>query len=214
MDDKIIFHEDFNCFFPAYDHKPKKCLEFVQRGLPHMMAACSIAKGHDVCVQAGGHAGFWADKLSREFSTVYSFEPEPILFECMRRNLDRWNTKNVVFSDKALGAELATVHLRPHCSAGSWRITEPTEKTIPVDQVTIDSLNLPSCDAIFLDIEHYEIQAMIGALATIEKFKPVLHVEVLGGEEDRMKEFMASIDYKHYGNYGLDRVYVPEVSNG
>jgi hypothetical protein len=51
-----------------------------------------------------------------------------------------------------------------------------TESIIPM--LTIDSLNLPDCSFIQLDVEYYELNVLRGALETIEKYKPVISCEL------------------------------------
>lgn len=205
MDDKISYREDFGCWWPLYDHKPEKCFKIVQAFLSDMDFALSLVKDKSVCVQAGGHAGFWPNKLSGHFKTVYTFEPEKMLFECMRRNFG--HVQNIIMSDKALGATQDIVHLMAHCSAGSWMV-DPFGRH-PVEQITIDSLNLPACGAIFLDIELYETEALKGARATIKKFKPILHLEVGASRLESMSEFMKEFDYRLIKDLGRDAVYGP-----
>lgn len=205
MDEKISYREDFCCWWPLYDHKPEKCFKIVQTFLSDMDFALSLVKDKSVCVQAGGHAGFWPKKLSQHFDLVFTFEPEKMLFECMRRNFG--HVSNIVMSDKALGAMEDTVRLKSHCSAGSWTI-DPSGQ-YEVEQITIDSLNLPACDAIFLDIEQYEPEALKGARATIKKFKPILHLEVGASRLESMSEFMSEFNYRLIKDLGRDAVYGP-----
>lgn len=200
--DGIEWHEDYGVWFPSYDHKPKKCLARVRSGLRHSDHAIKIARAARACIQAGGHAGLWPQRLAGFFSTVYTFEPEKALFECMKRNVVQ---QNVIMSDKALGPYAGRARFKAHCSAGSWRIDDAGKHE--VDMITIDSLNLPACDAIFLDIEGFEIRALSGGYETIMKYQPVLHVEVLGGKREATDAFMRTIDYKPVHEIGNDVVY-------
>jgi hypothetical protein len=49
--------------------------------------------------------------------------------------------------------------------------------------LTIDSLSLPNCDLIYLDIEGYEMLALFGAANTISNYFPVIAVEDKGLSE-------------------------------
>lgn len=200
----IRYREDFKAWWPDYDHSPEKCFGFVQRGLHDMDIAIRLCKSHMVCVQAGGHVGFWPLRLARFFGTVYTFECEPILFECLKLNVI--NANNIVISDLALGDFEGEVLMRGAVSAGSWRI-DPKGK-FPVRQTTIDGLNLSACDTIFLDIEGYEVQALKGAAETIKKFRPVIHVEELPRSRDEIREQLRSIGYRLEARIHSDCVYV------
>jgi len=200
----ITYRKAFQAWWPDYDHSPEKCFAAVQRGLRDMDIAIGLCKSRKVCVQAGGHAGLWPLRLSGFFETVYSFECEPILFECMKRNLGK--VKNIVISDLALGAFVGCVIMRGSVSAGSWRI-DPDGK-FPVKQTTVDALGLSACDALFLDIEGYEAHALQGAAETISKFRPVIHVEELPRSRDAIRKHLRSIDYRLHARVHGDCVYV------
>jgi len=212
----ITFREDFGCWWPDYDHAPEKCFALVKRNLSDCRVATSLCKKRGVCVQAGGHAGFWPMELSKYFVDVRTLEPEPALFECMVRNLGLPDSKmgrsprthdGITVRRAALGAEVGQVMMRPHCSAGSWSVAD--DGTIPVEQVTIDSLNLSACDAIFLDVEGYERESLRGALLTIMKFKPVLHVEMLPRSADMIRAYVQSLGYARHSRVHKDEIFVP-----
>lgn len=209
MQDDIFMNESYH--WPKYDHSPDKCLNKVRLYLKDLQETVKRSRGHTLCIQAGGHAGLWPIELAKHYQTVYTFEPEKILFRCIIENLKSHHKGGgeIIVSTKALGPEIkSSVKFKSHPSAGSWRIDESGKHE--VEMITIDSLNLPACDAIFLDIEHYEIPALRGALETIRKFQPVLHVEVLKNEEQAMADFMKSINYKHALKVHCDHIYVPE----
>lgn len=204
----ITYREDFEAWWPDYDHKPEKCFGFVQGSLHDMLPAIAACRSRELCIQAGGHAGFWPRELSKHFKRVITFEPEPDLCECMRRNLK--DVPNVQVYQKALGAQVGTVKLRPHVSAGSWRVAE--EGTFEVDCTTVDQVVITSqlynCDALFLDVEGYEPQVLKGAINTIRRFMPVLHVEILPRAELAIKNFMSWNGYRLRQKSGRDAVYV------
>lgn len=202
--DGITYREDFGCWWPDYDHKPEKCFEFVQTRLSDMDLAIKRCRKHDVCIQAGGHAGFWPKRLAKTFKHVHTFECEPKLLECMKRNIG--DTPNIMISGEALGAKVMQAKMLPHVSAGSWRID--FNGTVPVNVTTIDALNLPALDALFLDIEGYEVEALKGAKDTIRKFYPVIHVEELPRSKLQIQTYLKNIGYRRVAQIHLDAVYV------
>lgn len=200
----ITYRSDFGLWWPDYDHAPEKCLSFVRRGLPDMDLAVRLCRERSLCVQAGGHAGLWPLRLARHFDQVVTHECEPALFKCLLRNID--GVPNIRASDSGLGAFVGDVKMRPHCSAGSWRVDDGG--TVKVRQVTIDSLSLASCSAIFLDVEGYEVEALKGASQTIERFSPVIHVEELPRSKAAIRDHLASLGYKLKAHAHNDFVYV------
>lgn len=200
----ISYRPDFKLWWPDYDHSPENCFRCVKRGLADMDYAIGLCRRRDVCVQAGGHVGLWPIRLAARFGIVHTFECEPVLFRALSRNVD--GLKNIRMYPSALGAESAMVMMRGSVSAGSWRI-DPAGK-FPVQQVTIDALDLNACDAIFLDIEGYEAEALRGAANTIERFRPVLHVEELPRSKIAIRSHMKSIGYRLVKQIHSDFVYV------
>jgi hypothetical protein len=68
---------------------------------------------------------------------------------------------------------------RPKPRAGLWRVEG--EGTIPV--VALDRLGFRQVDALVLDVEGAELDALIGAEATIERDRPLIWLEWLHGQD-------------------------------
>ena len=134
-----------------------------------------LVKEKRVCVQAGGNVGVYPLALAEHFMWVVTFEPEPENIACLRRNL---TVDNVAMSRAALGAE------RGLCAMTAAETDNcGTHKVIAGDSVevrTIDGLGLDACGLIWLDIEGAEADAIKGAMATIEKFSPIIVLEEKG----------------------------------
>lgn len=187
----ISFREDCKLWWPDYDKDPVKCLSFVKTGLRDMDIAANICKSRDVCVQAGGHVGLWPIRLAGLFKRVYTFECDPMLYDCMVKNTAKLTSINT--SHHALGAFVGEVQVLAAVSAGSWRV-DP-KGTWRTQQTTIDAMNLDRCDAIYLDVEAYEVEALKGAAETIRRFSPVIHLEELPRAEHAIREHMTGLGY-------------------
>lgn len=157
------------------------------------------------CIQAGGHVGIWPAKLAGRFERVISFEPEPALFECLRRNTK--DVPNIDVARTALGAAMGHARMRPHIKAGSWAI-DP-EGSFDVTVQTIDGLGITECDCIVLDVEGYEVEALKGASKTIEQCSPAIHVEQLRQHRDKCDKYLRSIGYTERSRAGNDALYLP-----
>lgn len=199
----ITLRPDFNLWWPDYDHNPVACMSFVRKGLTDMDVAIQHCAKRRICVQAGGHVGLWPKRLAEFFQCVYAFECEPLLAECMRRNLK--DVPNVLMVEAALGSFVGDVKMQSTVSAGSWHISETGNHT--ARQTTIDALALKRCDAIFLDVEAYEVEALKGAWETIERCRPVIMVEELPRSRNRIRAHMKSIGYAVKAKVHADVVY-------
>lgn len=68
-------------------------------------------------------------------------------------------------------------------------------------------MQLESCDLIQLDIEGHEPQALIGAMKTIKKHKPVICLEWFDNQE-QLLSILEEINYRQVADFGSDRVFV------
>lgn len=173
--------------------------------------------GKNVAVQAGGNAGVFPIALSMLFEEVYTFEPDPLNYECMLINIDRLNAPNV----KHMQAGLSVVEGRgnmvgDHVNCGALQIEEASDGDVKL--VTIDSLELPECDLIYLDIEGFEDLALMGATETIAMYKPVIVCENKGHNDrfpadldgsEEFREFVCNtFGYEVFGRLMRDDVFV------
>ena len=84
-------------------------------------------------------------------------------------------------------------------------IAPPSEK-FQIPMMTIDGLNLNACDMIQLDVEGFEQYAIRGAIATIQKFKPVIIAERFNTNEHQAA--MRGINYSLVDISAMDSIYV------
>lgn len=203
----ISYRPDLAAWWPDYDHAPVKCMQFVQHGLPAIDVVLKYARGRDLCVQAGGHAGFWPKRLAESFRIVHTFEPEPLLYQCLIRNSKAEGERvgDIVAYPAGLGAVNSQARFKSHCSAGSWRVDEAGETEVQL--VALDSLTLTACDAIMLDIEGYEVKALRGAAQTIAQFKPVILCELLPRSKIEIEDWLRKNGYALAERYGRDGIY-------
>ena len=82
--------------------------------------------------------------------------------------------------------------------------------------IIIDNLNLPGCDLIQLDVEGYELNALLGAIETIKKYKPVLCIEFCekwlnryDATSGKILELLKELNYIQIDEYGVDKIFVP-----
>lgn len=130
--------------------------------------------GARTAVQAGGHIGTWPVYLAARFARVLTFEPEPENFAALELNLADRGLTNVTARRAVLAHKAREHRLRVSPkSTGQHRIG----RGIPVEGTTIDDLRLDDLDAIFLDVEGYELAALRGAVKTIARTHPVIMAE-------------------------------------
>lgn len=207
----LSYNSQYDLYVPAYEERllQKDWFAKTYRNMPkEVKPALSLLDKKRNCIQAGACFGIYPNYLAQFFQTVFTFEPNPILFECCEKNI---KAKNVWKANYALGAEETSVELHlAKCGADSV-IWDGYKKrnTVHVVQTTIDSLKLEDVDFIMLDIERYEKQALIGAQKTIELCKPVIQVEMHDLARDELTAYLEGIGYEFVGPAGSrDEVWI------
>lgn len=170
-------------------------------------------KGNSVVVQAGGNCGMYPKLLSSHFDTVYTFEPDPLNFHCLVHNCQ---DNNIIKFNCCVGDFNGLVNLNSgnKLNVGCHIIdsSTPTINTIRgVPTITIDQLRLYRCDLIFLDVELFEYQVLMGAKNTIRLYRPIIFLEShLPEINEKIDSFLyLALGYKLIKNYGKDRLYRP-----
>jgi len=207
MDD-IFYHEEYKMWWPKFDHNPKGNKHTIENGIGAIEVLLKYCKSFNICVQAGGHLGYWPIELSKHFKNVYTFEADPIVYDCLEKNIEKSRGAIQTFGC-ALGNEYKHVKLMRGASAGGSRVNESGE--IEILQGTIDLLALTVCDAIILDIEGGEINALKGAQEKIKRFSPVILVEELPEFKEELHAYLKGIDYKRVDEYAKDGIWVKNV---
>jgi len=159
-------------------------------------------------VQAGGWQGLYAILLSKYFSRVYTFEADQSNFSYLVRNCISHRVDNIFKFECALGSSCGITFLESTLTTGQHRINhdgyivheqfrEQPAILTPKPKITIDSLNIPDCDLILLDVEGYESFALTGALQTIEKYKPAIIVEEYWKKSDHLNNLISFLNTQY-----------------
>ena len=144
----------------------------------------------------GVYRGVYTYKLSENFKTVHSFEPNPLLYPYLEKNLNKIikNIKlyNVALSDKNDDTELK-LPLRKtsmfkdnieelfQLGAATMHPDNKIEKykKIPIKTKKLDDIELKNeIGFIKIDVEGHEKNVVIGGKSLILKNKPVMLVEI------------------------------------
>lgn len=207
----IEFNTENNLWWPKFEERQQKHYEYHTRHLPDLDYAISISNKR-VCVQAGGNVGIWPNKLCNYYDKVISFEPDPALFKCMEKNV---TSKKVECLEYALSDEPGTLAFYRTGKSGTGYtvkdnkgVVEPPEQPITVNAITLDSLNLEVCDAMFIDVEGFELPLLAGSLKTIARCKPVIQVELWLRCKEQVNAYLESINYKCVKYFGKDGIYI------
>jgi FkbM family methyltransferase len=124
--------------------------------------------------------------------SVYSFEPREACFCVINKNIQDNKVENVMVMHNALGHMTGPINIdfeeddRVHCDhddvveLANGRLVGFNKQVV---FVTLDSLNLLSCDLIVVNLSGFDYITIAGALQTIQKFKPVVVFRKTNGEK-------------------------------
>jgi FkbM family methyltransferase len=170
-----------------------------------------------VCIDVGGNLGYYAtleSKMVGKTGQVIAIEPSPVSFKFLQHNLDLQNESNSEALNFACGDEEGEVRFLITDKSNLNRVLKENEETtsdmnvVTVPVKTLDSFvkekSFKKLDFIRMDAEGYEVQILDGAKESIEKFKPMIQVEVhlqrLG--KDNTKKLL-----KGLADHGYENVY-------
>ena len=149
-------------------------------------------------IDAGAHVGYHALMASARVGPrgmVHAFEPNPVVYDALRRNIERAGGSNLVALPHALGRRSETRDLYLHAvtnrGATSFRPHDPaTERAVPVDVIALDEYlaarRIARVDVLKIDVEGAEREVLAGAAGTLAACPDiVLIVEFLRENTDR-----------------------------
>jgi FkbM family methyltransferase len=170
----------------------------------HKAIIQKYVKGYDCIVQAGGNLGLYPMLYSRLFKTVYTFEPDPLNFHCLVNNCQY---DNIVKIQAALSDshEMMKVNRGGFSNVGAYTVSRDKSAIIP--SLKLDDFDFEKLDAIHLDIENFEENALRGAVETINKHKPVLLLE--NGHRVEVMIEIQKLGYEVRDKSGSDTLFMP-----
>ncbi len=160
-------------------------------------------KRHNM-LDIGANIGNHTVQFSNHFGHVFSFEPNPVLFEVLKLNtLGRNNVTNHNFG---ISDEESTAYLViPEFNAGGGHIAaDPEDKSHPITLKALDTGFKEDFALIKIDVEGHEANALRGMKQLILKNKPIICFELIN-REDEGKELIDTIR-----DMGYERFYIPK----
>jgi len=174
-----------------------------------------------IAIDGGAHVGSWTVLMAEYFKLVYAFEPCAESYAMLLQNIEPCaELCQILPFQQALVAEVGKVDIVKSARRNKVRQTLTARQIrlngTEVDGVTIDSLALPGCDFIKLDIEGAEPLALLGAEHTIRTYRPYLAVEFnclseqFGFTEEDLLAMLDRLGYNETWRTGVDRGYAAE----
>ncbi len=148
----------------------------------------TLIKADDLVIDVGANIGCTSILFGELADRVISFEPSPTTFNLLQRNVKQSGLVNIKLHNFALGSSRSMSEItyassnrsggfisnKTNISTG--HITEKIEIE-KLDEI-INILNISKIDFIKIDVEGFEKEVIEGAKNTINKFKPIIVLEL------------------------------------
>lgn len=162
-----------------------------------------LVRPHTFVVEVGANIGSHTVPLAQHAAVVYAFEPQRLVYQALCANLALNQLTNVfawqcAVSDRPEG-RLFMPELDPRKPYNFGAISmqdKPTSEAVV--QLMLDSLRIPQCGLLKIDVEGMELEVLKGAVDLIERFRPYLYVE-----NDRAEKSSALIAWLQEKGYTL-----------
>lgn len=141
---------------------------------PQRDASFKYVDNFGIALDVGAHIGMWSYDLCQKFEEVIAFEPHPLHFKLLNKNIKFLNFTSYNYALGNKDDDFVFIGTNYPNNTGSMGVQETGVK-VPIK--TLDSLNLERVDYIKIDIEGYEQFFLMGALKTIKRCRPVIILE-------------------------------------
>jgi len=157
--------------------------------------SCVVEVGANI----GSHTVHLA-QLAGPNGVVWAFEPQRLVFQILASNMAINSLYNVHCEQKCVSDVPGTIKVPVFDTEqvnnwGGLPLEHSTEGE-PVEAITLDSLNLPRCDFLKIDVEGMELQVLKGGEKLIDTFHPVIYAEA--DREDKKHDLFS---WLHSHNY-------------
>lgn len=154
-----------------------------------------------IVLDIGANIGVLTVEMARLAQVVISFEAERRLQQMCCANVALNDLRNVRTIHAAVGEfdggiVLPSIDFDVDGNFGCMEMMGH-EKGNLVQMLRIDSMKLPQCDFMKIDVEGMERDVLIGAHATIERFRPIIYIENDRKEKsEQLIEHLLQLDYR------------------
>ncbi len=152
-----------------------------------------------VALDIGSHIGTHTIVLSRcigDNGKVIAFEPQKKIYKELCMNLNLNCCKNVIPICAALGNQEGIAYLGKEDSDNEGgRFISFQHLIEPISMITLDQLGLKNISFIKMDVENYEGEVLKGAYKTIMVNRPIIIIEIGGGNIKQAEENIDSDEH-------------------
>lgn len=152
----------------------------------------------DVGAHVGNHSVFFSKCCGA--AKVHAFEPNAASFEVLKRNFVLNDMDTSLLHNMGVGKERKTGMRMSENEYGTHfgtaiNISSDTSAGGTLSIEKLDALPFDECDVIKIDVEGWEIDALLGAKDLIRKFRPILWIEIEEPNFENVSNVMKDFGY-------------------
>lgn len=193
--------------------KQNERLDFDQNALPFILA---YLKPGDWVIDAGANIGAYSFAFLHKVGLngkVICFEPNPIAFECLYKNIG--NHPNCFPFHSFLSNKISEYEIVNETQNFGMAYGKESDKNKGICSTYIDALDLEKLDFIKIDVEGMELEVLEGASKTIERFNPVMYIEINEATLSRNNSNKQAIfDFLDEHGYSYKNIYPGQEMTG
>ena len=181
-----------------------------------------VKKEEPTFIDVGGCFGTWSIALAPLCKEVHVFEPQRILYNMICGSVALNSFEHVYCHNVAIGLHgripVPQFDYGKQLSFGSIEFGEKQTEKLDQERGTetlefvqcrpLDDYQFEHADAIKIDVEGMEFDAVHSAIWTISKHRPVLYVEILKSDAQRIMEVFENLNYSFW-EVGMNMLCVP-----
>lgn len=158
----------------------------------------------------GAHVGLWSRPMMHRANTKYiwAFEPNSSVRECYVLNMGGFDNYSIY--PVALGHKNMKGFLNVETDNSGNTNVHPT-RSGNTEIRTLDSFNFEHLDYIKVDVEGFEYNFLQGAVDTLNRCRPFVHLEMksknMRNSKDDFYRFMKNIGYSQVMKIGAEVLY-------
>jgi FkbM family methyltransferase len=204
----MAFNTQWNYFFIISDHSSYNTMMLTHEGnVPfHLLYIIKSFSEKPIFIDVGAHHGSYILAFHQYCKMIVAIEANPLNYSFLRHNLalnkiDNCISINCIVTSHDGFADLYTSELSVLHSIKKSRVGEPKQKIrIPaykLDTLLIGKLALDRIDIIKIDVEGAEKEVLIGMHTIINRFKPILVIEVFQRNYKTIRGYLNSHGYDY-----------------
>ena len=202
-----------NYLFPSSDtHFDKWMLEgeYQKKQRDALFEYMEERRPIEYIADVGAHVGLWSRPMMHRANTKYiwAFEPNSSVRECYVLNMGGF--ENYSIYPVALGHKNMKGFLNVETDNSGNTNVHPT-RSGNTEIRTLDSFNFEHLDYIKVDVEGFEYNFLQGAVDTLNRCRPFVHLEMksknMRNSKDDFYRFMKNIGYGQVMKIGAEVLY-------